>query len=190
MFWLAGHVVSQPPPRSISRASSASSSSSAPAGVLVKRADCPAGATACRRHANLLRTKQFVVARRRQSARSGSQLLISWRHDRPAARRRGNRAASAPAAFTLHIKMVGGFIQQQQTVARQRQANEQQPRSRPPPLRVLTFWLCPSPAKPGGDQRPFTGVRRRGKRRQGLEQAAGSSSRLAPRPATAPASSR
>ena len=72
--------------------------------------------------------------------------------------------------FTLHIKMVGGFIQQQQTVARQRQANEQQPRSLAA-AEGADLLAMSRPAKPGGDQRPFTGVRRRGKRRQGLEQA-------------------
>ncbi len=46
--------------------------------------------------------------------------------------------------FTLRIKMVGGFIQQQQTVARQRQANEQQPRSLAA-AEVLTFCLCLAP---------------------------------------------
>jgi hypothetical protein len=56
--------------------------------------------------------------------------------------------------FALHIKMVGGFIQQQQAVARQRQADEQQPR----PLAAAEgadLLAMPRPAKSGGDQRPF-----------------------------------
>ncbi len=72
--------------------------------------------------------------------------------------------------FALHIQMVGGFIQQQQAVARQRQTDEQQPR----PLAAAEgadLLSMPRPAKPGGNQRPFTGVRRRGERRQGVEQA-------------------